>query len=89
MCSYMGDTAATTFQLLYEVNEDVIIANVAWAISDLRLKEATLQSCCDFAPLYFLCRQECCDVPSPILVRLNIFKINISGQWTISYVCAV
>ena len=52
MCSNMGDTAATTFQLLYEVNEDVIIANVAWAISDLRLKEATLQSCCDFAPLY-------------------------------------
>jgi hypothetical protein len=30
MCSNMGDTAATTFQLLYEVNEDVIIANVAW-----------------------------------------------------------
>ena len=26
MCSNMGDTAATTFQLLYEVNEDVIMA---------------------------------------------------------------
>ena len=32
MCSNMGDTAATTFQLLYEVNEDVIMANVAWVI---------------------------------------------------------